>query len=223
MSLDSWLQIDEQRVSRGRIIPYRVRFDLDSRNLTEIYRVYTDNSKIQISSNKLTNLRYYALLASQNIQESPLVFATNYLQNNQKVTIVQSIISLDGKVSQQIRQDVWDSSQTREKILPLHHWLIWQMLRQLSFKIKNYSFLIALALALLVTILLIPTIQVLLDKTILLKLLAIGLMFSLLTYSMQYLLIHQFKAWILQQLLFGFLSYPVNKRKIGLKILSLLG
>lgn len=223
MSLDSWLQIDEQRVSRGRIIPCRVRFELDAHNLAKIYRVYDDNSKIVISSNKLTNLRFYVFLASQTIEESSLVFATSYLQNEQKATIVKSIISLEGKVTQQIQQDAWYSFQIRNKVIPLHHWLIWQILQQLSFKTKDYSQLIAVVMSLSIVTLLLPIIWTLLAHIKSVKLLLIFAIWVILQYLIKYLLEHQFKSWISQELLCGFLSSKVKRRAIGLKILSILG
>ena len=219
MLLDSWLQIDEQRVSRKYIVPYRVRFELNRLNLAELQQLKTNNFSVTISASKLINLRYYVWLAHQNLEELPLIFLTNYVQNEQNI----SIISFEGKISQQIPQSVCYNSLLIDQILPIHQWLIEQIIKQLTWKTQNYSLLIAVILSLIITAGLIFIVEIILFLPILIKLLtAVGLEIGL-TYFIHYLLSHQVKAWIEQQLRFGLLSSQIRRRKIGLKLLSILG
>ena len=219
MLLDSWLQIDEQRVSRKYIVPYRVRFELNRLNLAELQQLKTNNFSVTISASKLINLRYYVWLAHQNLEELPLIFLTNYVQNEQN----KSIISFEGKISQQIPQSVCYNSLLIDQILPIHQWLIEQIIKQLTWKTQNYSLLIAVILSLIITAGLIFIVEIILFLPILIKLLtAVGLEIGL-TYFIHYLLSHQVKAWIEQQLRFGLLSSQIRRRKIGLKLLSILG
>lgn len=223
MLLDSWLQIDEQRVSRKYIVPYRVRFELNRLYLAELQQLKTNNFSVTISANKLINLRYYVWLAHQNLEELPLIFLTNYVQNEQNISMVKSIISFEGKISQQIPQSVCYNSLLIDQILPIHQWLIEQIIKQLTWKTQNYSLLIAVILSLIITAGLIFIVEIILFLPILIKLLtAVGLEIGL-TYFIHYLLSHQVKAWIEQQLRFGLLSSQIRRRKIGLKLLSILG
>ena len=223
MILDSWLQIDEQRVSRRYIVPYRVRFELNHDHLTELQQLNTNNFPLVISANKLTNLHYYVWLTWQNPEESPLVFVTNYVQNKQNISVVKSIISLEGKVSQQIPHYACYNSLFIDEILPIHQWLINQLIDQLSWKTTNYSLLIAVILSLITTACFILIIDILLSLSILIKLLAIVLFLGGSTYYIHYLLTHQFKTWIGQQLRFGWFSSQVKRRRIGLKLITILG
>lgn len=223
MLLDSWLQIDEQRVSRKYIVPYRVRFELNRLYLAELQQLKTNNFSVTISANKLINLRYYVWLAYQNLEELPLIFLTNYVQNEQNISMVRTIISFEGKISQQIPQSVCYNSLLIDQILPIHQWLIEQTIKQLTWKTQNYSLLIAVILSLIITAGLIFIVEIISFLPILIKLLtAVGLEIGL-TYCIHYLLSHQVKAWIEQQLRFGLLSSQIRRRKIAFKLLSILG
>ncbi len=223
MILDSWLQIDEQRVSRRYNAPYQVRFELDRHHLTELQQLKTNNLPLAISANKLTNLRYYVWLTYQNLEESPLIFLTNYVQNKQNISVVKSIVSLEGKIYQQIPHYACYNSLFIDKILPIHQWLINQLIEQLSWTTKNYSLLISVIFSLIITAGFILIIEMLLSLPILITLLVIVGFWLGLTYCIHYLLTHQVKAWVGQQLRLGLFSSQVKRRKIGLRLISILG
>jgi hypothetical protein len=225
--LDSCIHIDEERVSRRRIVPRRVRFELNREILAQIEQAQESDTKIVLSANKLTNLRYYALLACHFEERSPLLFSTNfsdgYSQNQQSVTVVRSVIDLEGKIAQQIQRDLWQNPQLLPSVIKAHHWLIGQILAQLPLKTKNYSQKLSWALWLVTASLATLFIWYFLPVNYLIKLLVTFLVFGILKIATKNLIAAQLRRLILRQLLSGLLTNKVDRRRLGFKLLGILG
>lgn len=224
--LDSFIYIDEERVSRKRIVPRRIRFELNREILSEIEQAQKNDDQMVLSANNLTNLRYYALLASHFEERSPLLFSTNfsggYSQNPKSVTVVRSVIDLEGKISQQIQRDLWQNPQLLPIVIKAHHWLIGQILAQLPLKTKNHTQKLFGALWLVTAFIATSFIWYFLPVNHLIKILVAVLVFGILKIATKNLITAQLRRWILHQLLLGFLTSRVDKRRIGLKLLGIL-
>lgn len=227
--IDSCIHIDEERVSRRRIAPRRVRFELNREILAQIEQAQKSDAQILLSANKLTNLRYYALLALHFKERSPLLFSTNfsggYSQNQQSVTVVRSVIDLEGKIAQQIQRDLWQNPQLLPSVIKAHHWLIGQIIAQLPLETKNYSQKQKLSWALWLVTAFVATLFIwyFLPVNYLIKLLVTFLVFGILKIAAKNLITAQLRRLILRQLLSGFFTNRVDRRRIGFKLLDFLG
>jgi hypothetical protein len=226
--INSCIQIKLTRISRRATVPHQVCFCLDAKLLKQIAQNQA-NTKLVLSATNLANLRYYALL---NLPCSPhailapscLTFSTEYLFDNEQVstTLFRSVIDLEGKISQQIKQELIDNPALLNQISQAHYWLIGEILAQLPFKSKawHYWLLSALiAIALIATNILL---WYLMPFNYLAKLL-ICLGIFLFGKSVSSILItQQLRSWIIYHLLDGILSKSVVKRQIGFQVLSFL-
>ena len=229
---DSYIYLEKQRVSRKQIVPCKVYFNLNEASLAQIEQAQKDDYQIVFSANKLANLRYYALLSSYLATDSlvpqeywlcssQLIFATNYLQDTSSITMVESAISIEGKISQQIRRDILQNPQLFRRIIKAHHWSILQILTQLPLKSPWYANELFWILSLLITIAIAPLILYFIPISYWFKIIAIIIFFFILRIRVKYLFSPGLKSWIVQQLLFGFLASKVKKRHLGFKVLSI--
>lgn len=218
---DSFIFIDECQVSRNKTIPYRVRFEFDSSNLPIIFQAQKNNCSLHLSTKNLTNLRYYALLAYSK-ERSPLVFITNYTRDRETTAIVKSTISAKGKISQQIRRDAIRNTQLFRRIIGSHHWLIFQILTQLSLKSSKILQWLFLAITLLTFVLTLLLIFCFLPLSNLLKIIVSIFSWTLLLAIAIFVTKYKLATWILHQLLEGFLSTQFPTRKLGIQLLNLV-
>ncbi|GAB4554968.1 MAG: hypothetical protein Tsb0014_47700 [Pleurocapsa sp.] len=238
MTNDSYIYIDEQRVNRQQSIPCGVRFELDSNNLIEINLERENNTKIQLSRDTLTNLRYYIFCASQTHQRllehnfkrslklitapTELVFTTNCLKQQESISVIRSVINLDGKITQKIQYDLWQNSAQFNKLLNIHHWLIVQIMTQLPLKSQNYLEPLSWVLSLIFSAIAGLLIFNFWSANILFKMLLICLILLIIKITIKYLLKFKIKQWIIDQLLLGFLGQGVRKRNLALQIINIL-
>jgi VIT1/CCC1 family predicted Fe2+/Mn2+ transporter len=232
MTNDSYIHIDEQRVNRRQFIPWGVRFELDSNNLIEINLARENNTKIQLSKNTLTNLRYYLFCASQVHQRllehklitasTELVFTTNYLKQRESISVIRSVINLEGKITQTIQYDLWQNSAQFNKLLNIHHWLIVQIMTQLPLKSQNYLEPLSWGLSLIIAAIAGLLIFYLFSANILFKIILIVLSLLIIKTTIKYLLKFKIKQWIIERLLFGFLGQGARKRNLALQIINIL-
>jgi hypothetical protein len=134
MISNSWIQIEKIKVSRQQNLPNRVYFQFNENLLREIQLWQESNRKFQFSLEVLTDFRDYVLLNHQNNFSVELNFCSFYQQNEEKIAVIQSKISLDGKIIQQIRHDYLQEPQLLQRIMTAHYWVIEQMLNQLKLK-----------------------------------------------------------------------------------------
>ncbi|MGL5836857.1 MAG: hypothetical protein ACRC1Z_27045, partial [Waterburya sp.] len=177
----------------------------------------------------LANLRHYALLNLSPRQQSPftqsgLTFATKYLFEDDQgsVSLLKSVISLEGKISQQIQQELVANLPLLHQLSQAHYWLIAEILGQLPLKSKAwYSWLVVSCLAIAI-ILINISIWYLLPLNYLPKLIVCLSIFLLFTLVAKTLITKQLKPWIIYHLLQGLLAKSTMGRKLGFNFLSFL-
>lgn len=235
--LNSCIRIEEIRINRRVTIPHQIHFYLNSDILQHIEQAEAINHKLILSPANLANLRYYALINSLekldplylsrflpvSLGRSPLTFSSNYRATScqQPLTLFRSVIDLEGKISQQIPQQLWDNPLLLERISQAHYWLISEILDRLPLKQKNCSSRFIYCCFLLIAIAASTAIWYFFSGNILLNL-AIGCtIFCLLTYFKKSL-VKQVRTWIICQLVTGFLASSTKKRQLSLNLLSLI-
>lgn len=218
---DSFIYVDERQISLNKTIPYRVRFEFNSSNLPLILQAQKNNRSLYLSTKILTNLRYYALL-SYSKQRLPLVFITSYSCHRQRTAIVKSIIFAEGKISQQISRDAMKNSRLFSHIIKSHHWLIWQILTQLTLNSPKFPIWLLLAIILLTTVSTLLLIFYLLPLSNLLKIIVSIFSLGLLSAIARFLIKYKLSTCISYQLLEGFLGTRFQFRKFGIHLLNLV-
>ena len=224
--LSSCIKVEKKRVSRHVSVPSQVYFELNSDIVTQINKIKTENGSLHLKTEQLADLRYYSLINSSLAQSNPLslVFSTNYLSSNSqiKTTVVRSTIDLSGNISQEIRQDLWQDWQLSSQVIPAHHWLTAEILRQLPLKSKNRTSLIFWAMWLPSAIAFTFIIWFLLPLSFWFKAIIVLAFILTLKLLLQYLINYRLKQWIINCLIYGWLANKTNKRQLGFKLLALL-
>ncbi|ELS00886.1 hypothetical protein Xen7305DRAFT_00005870 [Xenococcus sp. PCC 7305] len=223
-----YISLDEQRISRHRTIPQQVNFDFNSENLSAIARMQVNHNSLSFDSGLMANLRYYSLLQCHNIMRSGLTFTSYYCQAEKKVAVISSNISVQGQISQQIRQDFLVNLSLLETITKAHYWSIEQILKQLPFNYQRKNSLLSWILALLITFVLAILVFYVLSSmfftqeiaAIITSLIAIITILLLIKFSIQtYIKKFLFKL-ILEQLLFGFFSHNTARREFSIALME---
>jgi hypothetical protein len=227
--INSCIQIKLTRISRQVTIPDRVCFCLDAKLLEQITQHHANQTKLVLSAANLANLRYYALLnlpcsPHATLAPSCLTFSTEYLFDNEQVstTLFRSVIDLEGKISQQIKQELIDNSALLNQISQAHYWLIGEILGQLPFKSKAWYYWLLSALMAIAAITTNILLWYLMPFNYLAKLLICLGIFLFGKSVLSILITQQLRSWIIYHLLDGILSKSVVKRQIGLKVMSFL-
>jgi hypothetical protein len=228
-TLNSCIQIKSTKISHTVTIPHQICFRLDAQLLEQISQLQVQQAKLALSATNLANLRHYALLNLSPQQQSPftqscLSFATEYSweKNQASASLFRSVINLEGKISQQIKQELSHNPSLLREISQAHYWLVAEILAQLPLTSKAwYSWLLAsgFAIAMIIINLLIwylPSLNYLLKLIICLSI------FFLLTSVAKTLITQQLKSWIIYHLLQGILAKSTMRRKLGLNFLSFL-
>ena len=237
-AINSCIQIEEARISRRATRPHQVYFCLDSDLLKQIEWVKQNNHKLILSSRNLANLRYYALVntpleqiglvhpwrrtKSSSIGRSPLIFTTDYLftNNQQSLTLFRTVMDLEGKISQQIHQDLWQNQQLLSRVSQAHYWLILEILAQLPLERKNrYSWLIISCLSLIASMSCLA-IYYFLGLSYLLNIAIFIIIILILNISFKKIITRQLKPLIIHHLMAGLLGKNIKLRRIGLQILN---
>jgi hypothetical protein len=235
--LNSCIRIEEIRINRRVTIPRQIHFCLDSVILQQIEQAEANNQKLILSPANLANLRYYALINSLekidpiypsgfvpvSLRRSLLTFSTNYRSTScqQPLTLFRSVIDLEGKISQQIPQQLWDNPLLLEKISQAHYWLISEILDRLPLKQRNCSSRYVYCCFLLMAIATTTAIWYFFSLNILLNL-AIGCTIFCLLACFKKSIVKQVRTWIISQLVTGFLATSLKKRQLSLNLLSLI-
>lgn len=227
--VNSCIQIKLTRISRQVTIPSQVCFCLDAKLLEQIAQNHANQTKLVLSAANLANLRHYALLnlscsPRSTLAQSCLTFSTEYLFDNEQVSNVlfRSVIDLEGKISQQIKQELIYNSALLNQISQAHYWLIGEILAQLPFKSKAWYYWLLSGLMAIALITINILIWYLIPINYLAKLLICLGIFLFGKSVLSILITQQLKSWIIYHLLDGLLSKSVVKRQIGLKVISFL-
>ena len=217
--INSCLRIEQQRISRRRSIPDHISFDLNQDILSQIITLRNSQQKIYFSADHLAELRYYFLLNSSKESGLGITFKTHYQKQEEKITIVKSVIHLSGKAEQYIRSDALAS----QEIIDTHYWLIEQILNQISLKHKKHKSVLLWSLLGLIIIFIAPLIFFFLPLVFWGKVLLLLILIAIVLSALPYLLKRYLSSWVLDQLLFGIFSYSPKRRKIGLNLLNTFG
>lgn len=228
--LCEFIHIEQKRFTHRRFIPHRISFHFNKDNLKAFQQARANNQSLLLSPTLLADFRYYILLNQYDYFQSGLTFCTYYQEREQEIAVLQSVISLEGKIEQQIRRgaaapatrDDLDNPYWLYTITSLHYWAIAQMFEQLPLQPRNYSNWLFWVLALLIGMAIaLFSFQLLgIFHPILLLLLIVASW--LLQTGSKNLLLPYLRIWILRQLLFGIFSYPSERRKIGFQLLSFI-
>ncbi len=227
--LNSCIKLKFTRISPKVAIPHQVCFRLDGKLLEQIAHNQANQVKLAVSATNLANLRHYTLLNlpwSQPLTfaQSSLTFSTEYsLDNQQPSTILfRSTISLEGKISQQIKQELAQNPSLLKQISQAHYWLIAQILAQLPFKSKAGSSWLLVGFSAIAMVVINILIWYLIPLNYLTKLsICLGI-FLLLKLLLTRLIKHQLKYWIIYHLLDGLSAKSSFRQRIGLKVMSFL-
>ncbi len=217
--INSCLRIEQQRISRRRSIPDHISFDLNQDILSQIITLRNSQQKIYFSADHLAELRYYFLLNSSKESGLGITFKTHYQKQEEKITIVKSVIHLSGKAEQYIRSDALAS----QEIIDTHYWLIEQILNQIPLKYKKHKSVLLWSLLGLIIIFIAPLIFFFLPLVFWGKVLVLLIVIAIVLSALPYLLKRYLSSWVLDQLLFGIFSYSPKRRKIGLNLLNIFG
>ncbi|HBE16923.1 MAG TPA: hypothetical protein DEG17_11755 [Cyanobacteria bacterium UBA11149] len=229
LNLEGYITIERERISPSRILFHGIRFNLDKDVLLQIQYARDTNRRLQISPELLASLRYYSLIDGENHFQSGLTFCTYYAKENSKEALIQTMISMDGDIVQQIKRDCLDVPHFYRQLATCHYWLIEQLLSQLrlgSFVRLNLAIAI---LSWLVALLIVGVIAILFISVCLnypwLFLVAI-VMTWLLQLGCKWLLglfLLRIRRWILHRILWGFLSDKPGDKAMAKQILVWLG
>ncbi|MEM7757758.1 MAG: hypothetical protein AAF298_06505 [Cyanobacteria bacterium P01_A01_bin.40] len=234
------MQIEEVRISRRATIPDRIHFYLNSELLLHIAQARDNHQQLALPPKILNSLRYYALLnfplekiglinprqvRTQNYcSKSQLTFDTDYLDldSGRSQTVLRSSINLEGKILQQIHQDLCHNPQLLEQISEVHNWLILEIMAQLPFKSKNvYSWLAFTCLLSLVYLPILLT-NYFFSLSLFVNLIIFISIIVICNYWLKNVIIKQLKSWIIYHLSASLWLKNIRSRQIILQILVLI-
>lgn len=225
LNLEPYIQFEQERITRSRVVFHSIRFNLDKDVLQRIQYAQQTGRRLDISRQLLADLRYYALIAPENRLQSELTFYTYYLRGSSQEALMRSVISTDGEVLHQIKSDCLEHPDFCSQIASAHYWLIAQLLSQLRLRaFLNLDRLAWVLSWLLVAAIAIPLLPLLIEVNPWL-LLPLVLMVWLLQRGLQNLMrsrLPSFGGWVLRQLLSGLLSHKPLEKKIAKGIFARL-
>lgn len=221
--IDSLIRVKTEQVTLGIDIPTGINFYLTNTDLKNIIQNKLALKKIKLSPELLADFRYYSLLANHNSCQLPLSFTTYYVTEKEEKAVISSVISLQGKISQQICRHFLDNPQLLNELLVSHYWIIEQICDRLKIKYNNKTFFLVLAITLITTIVIVPLIFYSLSLTWIIELIISVVLILLLAWLSQLLLRKKLSSVILSQLLFGFLAKNTKRRHLGFMLLRYFG
>lgn len=219
--LDSLITVEQQQLTPKIAIPTRINFNFTESSLKQIDRQRKNWQRLQLSPALLAELRYYSLFHNS-ANSNSLVFITYYLQQQQKIAVIKTVISVRGKISQQLCRSFLTNPQLLKDLVLNHYWLISQVCDRLSWQYQNKSFLLALVIALIIS-LIIALIFYFITVSLPIALIIFIVFFGLSYWIIKLILNKYLTSFILQQLLFGFFSKNTARRRLGMMLLRRFG
>ena len=222
LDLEPYIQFEQEQITRSRVVFYSIRFNLDKDVLQRIQYAREIGRRLYIAPKLLTDLRYYALIDSENNLQSELTFYTYYLRGADSEALMRSVISTDGEILHQIKSDCLEHADFCRQIAAAHYWLIAQLLSQL--RIKAFLHLNGLAGALswlIVAAIALPWVPLLIEVNpwLLLALLFMALILQRVLQNLMRSLLPRFSRWLLRRVFSGLLSHKPLEQKIAKGIL----
>jgi hypothetical protein len=205
------------------VVFHSIRFNLDQDVVQQIQSAKEVGCRLEFSPKFLADLRYYALIDSENHLRSELTFFTYFVQGGYPEALMRSVISSDGEILHQIKSNCLEYPDFCRQITLAHHWLIDQLLSQLHLKslvkgdrlVRLLSWLTVVAIALLWIPLLIQV-----NPWLLLALLLVALVLQRVLQNLMRLRLPSISRWIWRKLLSGLLSHKSLEKKIARGILA---
>lgn len=221
--IDSLISIKKKQITSKIAIPTRIDFNLTESSLEQISDQRQSFKRLQLSSELLADLRYYSLLQNFASSENSLTFTTYYVQQQQKIAVIKTVISLQGKISQQLCRSFLKNPQLLKNLVINHYWLIEQICDRHPLKYSHKSFLLPWVLSLIISFIIAPFIFYFISLSLPIELIILIVTFLLLYWIIKFILKKYLTYFIWQQLLFGFLSNTTARRRLGIMLLRYFG
>jgi hypothetical protein len=141
--LETWIEPITETIGGGRVIFHGVHFHLDPPLVQVITNFRHRQQLLSLPTPLLNALRQYSLNNGQGNLQTGLTFCT-YCQQQ---PVIKSYIALDGEMIHQIHHRFLATPESAIATLKAHHWLIEQILTQLSWQksplLQRISWLLA--------------------------------------------------------------------------------
>ena len=226
VNLESCIQVEQEPITRSRAAIHRIRFNLDQPLLQKIQYAQATGRRLEVSRQFLADLRYYALLNSEHQLQSELTFCTYYRRGNSQEALMRSVISTDGEVLHQIKNDCLAQPDFGQQIASAHYWLIDQLLSQLCPRtFLPLNSLVRMLSWLITAIIVLPFVPLLIEISpwMLLAVVIVGWLLQRILLRLLRRLMPRLSRWVLRQLLTRMLSLKSLDQKIAKGILAWLG
>lgn len=151
LNLEKFVSFEKEKTTENRVLYHGIHFNLTDEIIAEVEQYRAIGDRLSIPRSLLTDLRYYTLLDGENRLQSGLTFLTHYQQANHLETILRSVISPDGDIIHQIKNDYLNHPKLL-LIASTHYWLVSQLLLSLRLKITYYLNTVAWGIALITII-----------------------------------------------------------------------
>lgn len=229
LNLEGCIQIEQERITRSRVLLDGIRFNLNKDILHRINQAQESGYRLDIAPKLLADWRYYALIDTENRWQSGLTFSTYYRVGESNLVLMRSMIGLDGEIIQQIRSDCLERPKFCRQIAAAHYWLIEQLLSQLPLGrlaklnqlLKVICWLVALLMLVIMVIAFIPLF--LENPWLVLIALAIAGLLQLGLQRLVWLFFPAIRRWVWRQILSGLLSPKPSSKKMAKGMLAWLG
>ncbi len=218
LDLEPYIQFEQEQITRSRVVFHSIRFNLDKDVLQRIQYAQELGRCLYIAPKLLADLRYYALIDSENNLQSELTFYTYYRRGTYSEALMRSVISTDGEILQQIKSDCLEHPDFCRQIASAHYWLIDQLLSQL--RIKPFVHLNQLAGVLswlIVAAIALPFVPLLIEVNpwLLVALIFIALILQQVLQNWMRSQLPSFSRWVLHRVFLGLLSHKPIEKKIA--------
>jgi len=225
LNLEQYIKVEQERVSRFRVLFHGVHFYLDQEVLQKIQQAQDSDRTLEISRQLLADLRYYALVSGENRLQSGLIFLTYYNDQVSYTALMRSFVALDGDIIHQIKGECLENPDFCRQLASAHYWLIDQLLGRLRMGAFLKLNLLSWVLSLLVVAgSMIPNLQEIIENPwMLLAAVPMSWLLQVGFKRLLILLLPTIRSWILRRLLSGLLSTKPRERKIAKDIMTWLG
>ncbi len=225
LDLEPYIQLEQEQITRSRAVIHSVRFNLDQDILQKIQYAQETGRRLDVSRKFLADLRSYALINPKNQLQSELTFYTYYQRGSSQEALMRSVISTDGEVLHQIKNDCLAHPDFCRQLASAHYWLIDQLLSQLRLRtFLPLNSLIGLLSWLMAAVSVLPFVPLLIENSpwMLLAVVVIGWLLQRVLHRLLRRLLPKLGRWVLRQLLSKLLSPKPLDKKIAKSILAWL-
>ena len=146
--INSCIEVRSVKINNRVTIPQHICFCLNAKILAAIEQIIVNERQFRLSSANLAVIRCYALFhlpvptqiksrqlyLNQYLNQSCLIFSTEYAEGESNDILLRSTIELQGKISLQIKQEALQDLPLLERICEAHYWSIAEIMAQLPLK-----------------------------------------------------------------------------------------